>query len=227
MIRAAGAMDGSREAQLALGELSERYWFPIYAFVRRREADAQRAEDLTQGFFCELIEKDELARVDRQRGRFRSFLLTALRHYMVRQKEHAGALKRGGAHSVLSLDRTQGESRLAWAADEGLTPEEAFERDWAVCQLEAAMARLQAEYEGSGRGQLFEALRPWLAGQPEQDQASLAQDLGMQPGALKVALHRLRQRMGLAVRAEVAETVEGPAEVDEELALLFRALSGP
>jgi len=225
MVHAAGAEDGSQQAREALEELSERYWFPIYAFVRRQVSSAEQAEDLTQGFFCELLEKSELARADATRGRFRSFLLTAARHYLVRKKEHEGALKRGGGRSVLSLDRSLGESRLAHEPADARTPERAFEHAWAVSQLEAAMARLQTEYEGSGRGALFHALKPWLSGKPAGDQASLARSLDMQPGACKVALHRLRQRMGLALRAEVSETVSTPAEVDEELALLFAALS--
>ena len=217
--------DEEQTARAALAELSERYWYPIYAFLRRQVRDADRAEDLTQGFFCELIEKSELARADPDRGRFRSFLLTAARHYLARQKENEAALKRGGGHTLLSFDRQAGESRLSFEPADYRTPERAFEHDWAVNQLEAAIERLRLEYESSGRSELFAALKPWLSGQPEGDQTTLAKQLGMEPSACKVALHRLRRRMGLALRAEVAETVESPREVDEELALLFRALA--
>ena len=217
--------EGTGVMAAALEELCERYWYPIYAFIRRRVGDVDQAEDLTQGFFCELLEKSELARADRERGRFRSFLLTAARHYLARQKEREGALKRGGGRTLLSIDRTLGESRLSHEPVDERTPERAFERDWALSQLERALERLQAEYESTGRGELFAGLKPWLSGHGVGDQAKLAGELGMEPGACKVALHRLRRRLALALRAEVAETVETPDQVDEELGLLFEALS--
>jgi DNA-directed RNA polymerase specialized sigma24 family protein len=201
MVCAAGSMEPGKldSAHAALAELTERYWYPIYAFMRRQSGDSHQAEDLTQGFFCELIEKSGLARADPERGRFRTFLLTAGRHYMARQKEHDGALKRGGGRTLLAFGRKLGESRMSMEPSDGRTPERAFERDW--------------------------ALKPWLSGQGDGDQAELAQRLGLELSACKVALHRLRKRMGLSLRAEVAETVETPAEVDAELALLFEALA--
>ncbi len=221
-MHAAGS--GGPRAQEALAELCQCYWYPVYAFLRRKVGDADRAEDLTQGLFCELIEREDFARLDPERGRFRAFLWTAAGHHLARVHEHDGAQKRGGGRSRVSIDAASAETRMGIDPVEEHTPERAFARAWALTQLERALARVQEEYAGMGRGKLFDALRPHLSGQGEEALTEVAKQLRMDAGAVRVALHRMRRRVGQALRGEIAETVSAPGEVEGELLELWEAL---
>lgn len=225
LVRAAGGPLPERRA--ALEELCAGYWPPVYAFLRRQGAEPARAEDLTQAFFLGLLAGDGLATADPRRGRFRSYLLGALRHFLGHEREREAALKRGGGRAPLTLDSAtlngieQGTS-LALAT--GDTPERAFERAWAAHVLERARARLAAEQAQAGKEALWRALEPYLAAVDERGHgAGLAARLGLGENAVRVALHRLRRRFGELVREEVRETV-GPGEVEDEVAQLLRAL---
>ncbi len=213
------------EAHDALTTLCESYWYPIYAFLRRRAGDAERARDLTQGFFTHLLDKGDLRRADPERGRFRSFLLTAARNYAANVHAAEGALKRGGGEECLSLDFATAEGRFRLEAVEHETPEHLFEVAWARALLGRAMDRLRGHYEDSGRAALFEALQGSLAGLADGTSlAALAAGLGMTEGAVKTALSRLRRRYREHLRAEIAETVADPAEIEDEIRALFAAL---
>ncbi|MFN0244043.1 MAG: RNA polymerase sigma factor [Planctomycetota bacterium] len=210
----------------ALAALCESYWYPLYAFLRRSGHDADEACDLVQGFFAGLLERKDLARVDPARGRFRSFLLVALKHYVVNQRDRARAQKRGGGELPLSLDARDAEARLALDPTDRRPPEKSFEREWALALLDRAMARLAAEQVRAGKSAVFDALRARLSGSDDGDepQLELAQRLGVTENALRVALHRLRRRYGELVRDEIAQTVSDPADVERELRDLFEAL---
>jgi DNA-directed RNA polymerase specialized sigma24 family protein len=213
------------EARRCLEELCRAYWFPLYAFLRRRGTAPPDAEDLVQAFFVLLLERGDLAAVDPERGRFRSWLRTALKHFVASERERAATLKRGGGRRLLSIDRDAAEERYLVEPATDRTPEGEFDHAWALATLERAGERLHAEYRERGAGDLFEALRPHLvAERGEGDRDVLAASLGLRPGALKVAIHRLRQRFGEALRGEIAETVESAEEVDAELEDLMQAL---
>jgi DNA-directed RNA polymerase specialized sigma24 family protein len=225
LVRAAGRR-ASPEAERALAALCETYWYPLYAYARRRGLDAEAAGDATQGFFARLLEKGDLAVADRTRGRFRSFLLAAFGHYLANERDRERALRRGGGRPTLSLDFDAGESRYGLEPADEATPERIFDRRWALTLLDRAFARLRDEYGLAGKGDLFEALRPALAGDRGAPYVEVAARLGMTEGAVKVAAHRLRSRCGEVIRAEIAETVGSAEEVEDELRQLFAAL-GP
>jgi RNA polymerase sigma-70 factor (ECF subfamily) len=211
MVVAAGEKD-TPEAEVALATLCERYWYPLYAFLRRRGRKAHDAQDLVQGFFAALLEKDYLLDADRERGRFRTFMLAALRHF---------------ASHELSLDFDDGEKRYSLEPVEEITPERMFERRWALTLLDRVLGRLRDEYAGSGKAELFDALKPLLGGpgtaRPYRD---IGEDLEMSEGAVKVAAHRVRKRYRDALRQEIEETVDGPEAVDDEIRHLMAALAG-
>jgi RNA polymerase sigma factor (sigma-70 family) len=221
------AARGSDAAQArdALGKLCAAYWYPLYAFVRRQGHGAHDAEDLTQGFFARLLEKDWLGGVDRERGRFRSWLLAALKHFLANEWDKARARKRGSGHAPLSIDAAVGESRYAHEPTDNATADKLYDRRWALTLLEQVLARLRAEFSAAGKAELFEALKPTLTGE-KAPYAGIAARLGMSEGAVKVAVHRLRDRYRDLIRAEIAETVETDAEVDDELRHLLAALGG-
>ena len=208
-------------AREALADLCRAYWPPVYAFVRRRGHDRDAAQDLTQGFFARLLEKNDLAVADQARGRFRSFLLAACRHFLANQHDHDAARKRGGGRAHDSLDFAAAAGREPAGAD---SPERAFDREWALGLLDRALGELRAEYAGSGRAALFDALKDALAGGADVPHAEKARELGLTEGAVKVAVHRLRQRYRDRVRAAIAETVARPEDVDDEVRDLFAAL---
>jgi RNA polymerase sigma-70 factor (ECF subfamily) len=221
LVAAAGDSERAREA---LGELAQAYSFPLYAFARRLGVPAHDAEDAVQGFFARLLATNDLARVVEGHGRFRSFLRVALRNHVANLRARERAEKRGGGRVRLGIDLADAEERfVADRVDPGAPPEEVFERDWALAVLARAMARLESEYRGSGRGVVFDALRGHLQG--EIDPAQAAGQLGLEPGAVRVAAHRLRQRLRAALEAEIADTVDGAERVSAELDDLFRALS--
>jgi RNA polymerase sigma factor (sigma-70 family) len=221
----AAARDPSApDARQALADLCGLYWYPVYAYVRRREHDHHRALDLTQGFFARLLEKHDLASADRARGRFRSFLLAACQHYLVNQHDHETARKRGGGRAHVPLPFGDAAGRFASEPAHSDTPEKEFDRRWALELLARAVDGLRAEYAESGRAKLFDALKECLTGGAGVNHAGLAEQLGMTAGAVKVAIHRLRQRYRDRLRALIAETVASPDEVDEEIRDLFAAL---
>ncbi len=227
VVLAAGGC-GSEDARAALEHLASSYWFPLYAYVRRRGFGEHEARDLTQGFFALLLERDDLASASPDKGRFRAYLLTALKHYLANERERARAAKRGGERPPLSLDAASADTGWALEPRDDETPERAYERAWATAVLERALERLREDYERRGDAALFEALRPILApGSDGKPYAVIAAELGTTEGALKVAVHRLRRRFGASLRAEIADTVADPAAVDDEVHHLFQALAGP
>jgi RNA polymerase sigma factor (sigma-70 family) len=226
MVVAAGAA-GDTGGRAALESLCGAYWYPLYAFERRGGTPVEDARDLVQGFFAELLEKDVLAQADRDRGRFRTFLIAAFRHFASKEREKARALKRGGGRAPLPLDFEDGESRYLREPADDRTPERLFERRWALTLLDEALGRLKEEHRAAGREPLFEALRGTLGSGdgPGASYAALGEGLGMSEGAVKVAVHRLRRRYRDVLRAAIAETVADPSEVDDEIRHLLGALS--
>jgi RNA polymerase sigma-70 factor (ECF subfamily) len=219
------ARDGSdSQARAALEALCQTYWQPLYAYIRHQGYDPEEARDLTQGFFAEFLEKDFLAAVDPAKGRFRAFLLASLRHYLSHVREHGRALKRGGGTTTLSLDVEAGEAGYVREPAEERTPVDVFEHRWAMTVLDRATARLLQESEELNRGH-FDQLKPYLtSGEPQVPYRETASALGISESAIKSAVHRLRKRLGECLRAEVAETVSTPAEVDDEVRHLLTAV---
>jgi RNA polymerase sigma-70 factor (ECF subfamily) len=216
---------GAAHSEESLASLCAAYWRPIYSFVRRRGYPAPEAEDLTQGFFARLLETNWLADADRNRGRFRSFLLGAVNHYLSNERDRERSLKRGGGRPPLPLDFVSAEARLSREPVDHQTPERLFERDWAYALLDLVMVKLRDESSAGGRRELFERLQPFLTGDSLRGFCTqTALDLGMTEGAVKVALHRLRQRYGELLREEILHTVARPAEVDREILHLLAAL---
>ncbi len=227
MVLAAGQND-SPESDEALAALCQAYWYPLYAYARRRLSQAEDAQDLTQGFFAELVEKSQLRAVDPKRGKFRSFLLTAFKHYLSKERDRAAAKKRGGGRQSLSLDFASGESRYGLEPADHATPEYLFERRWALTLLEQALSQLRQEFAKAGKQKLFEGLKETLAGDGSgKPYAALATQLEMSEPAVKVAVHRLRRRYRELLRAAIGQTVSTPAEIDEELRDLFQAIRAP
>jgi RNA polymerase sigma factor (sigma-70 family) len=221
------ARGNSPQSQSALAELCSRYWYPVYAYLRRRGSAPEDASDLTQGFFAILLEKEYLDDVDRQKGRFRAFLLTAVSRFAAKAHEHDHAKKRGGGRKLVSLDVSDGENRYQHEPADDWTPEKIFARRWALTILDAALARLRKDHEESGRIALFDALKVYLTGDSGVPPlAEVARRLSMTEGAVKVAIHRLRERYRLALREEIAQTVAEPADVEDELGALVAALRG-
>jgi RNA polymerase sigma factor (sigma-70 family) len=223
----AGQGDCSRAAA-ALERLCRAYWYPIYAFIRRRGADPHSAEDLTQSFFAYLLEKEMLKKVDRNKGKFRSFLQAAVGNFLANEWDKRQAVKRGGRRQIVSWDELAAEDLYANEPADSLTPERLFERSWAFALLERALARLKQEYAAADKTELFAGLEPELTREVAPGwHAARAQELGMSEGAVKVALHRLRKRFGELVRSEIAHTVSSPDEVEGEIQHLFAAVSTP
>jgi len=222
MIVQAGERDGEA-ARKALQALCSQYWYPVYAFVRRQGRDHHEAEDCTQNFITRLLATDSVARARPERGKFRSYLLTALRHFLANEWRKSQAEKRGGGAAIESLDLNEAERRFASEpADPNLTPEQSFDRNWARSMIEAATADMHREYHESGRGDLFDALAPVLLQDAEGHwMEQKAKSLGMRRDALNMALSRLRRRLGERLRAQVADTVRDSSEIDEELRYLI------
>lgn len=220
------AHSDSTQAHDALAKLCQTYWHPLYAYVRRRGYAPPDAEDLTQGFFAQLLEHDAVATVDPEKGRFRSFLLASLNHFLSDEWDKARAQKRGAA-KLISFDTETAESWLEQAPSPTLTPEQAFELRWAITLLEQVYRRLEEEHRQEGKPELFEVLRTTLAGPGNSaPYAELGQRLGLNENAVKVAVHRLRQRYRALLRQTIAETVATEAEVEEELRYLHRIVAG-
>jgi len=225
VVLTAGRTDTTR-AREALARLCQTYWYPLYAYVRHRGHSPEDAQDLTQEFFARLLEKNTLGRVTRGRGKFRSFLLGTMNHFLVDEWKRASAQKRGGGQPVLSLDAHDAETRFGREPVDKVTPERLFEQNWALALLDTVYHRLRREYETSGRGHLFDTLKFSLTGdRSTMPYAELAKRLGLTENTVKVTVHRLRQRYRELLREEVAQTVASPGEVEEELRGLFRALA--
>lgn len=208
----------STESRQALEALCRVYWYPLYAFVRRQGHDADESRDLTQAYFAELLEKAYLEDYDPSRGRFRVFLQASVKHFLSKQREKAQAWKRGGRTDIVSLDAQDVEGRYRLEPADRLTPEELYERRWALTVLERALGALRREQDDAGRAKEFARLEGFLTG--EQAMApyrEVAQELAMSQAAVKTAVHRLRQRFGQVLRAEIADTVSSPEEVDDEV----------
>ncbi len=217
----------SSQARQALTILCENYWFPLYAFVRRAGYSAEDAQDLTQEFFVRLLAKNYLAAADQQRGRFRSFLLGAMKHFLANERRRQGTQRRGGNRPVLSLDFDSGEHRYGLIEPvDHLTPERLYEKRWALNLLDLVLSRLCEEFENAGKLELFERLKQFLAaGSVKPAYQEVADELGMSEGAVKVAVHRLRQRYRKLLKEEIARTIDGPEALEEELGELLAALS--
>lgn len=217
----------SPETREALEELCGRYWYPVYAFLRRRGCSAEDARDGTQEFFAALLEKEYLDDADPQRGRFRTFLLMAVSRFHSKEREKQGAEKRGGNRRLLSLDLASGEERYQHEPVDQWTAEKLFARRWALTLLDQSLAQLRQEYVASGKVAVFDELKVYLTGDsgaPPHEQT--ATKLGIAAGAVKVAVHRLRQKYRDALRAAIAQTVIAPADVESELQTLLAALRG-
>jgi len=215
------------QAREALARLCQAYWYPLYAYVRRRGYAAHDAQDLTQAFFARLLERNWVGDADRERGRFRTFLLTAMSRFLSDEWDKLRAQKRGGgvAHVPVQLDTA--ETRYGHEPVAEGTPEQFYERRWALTLLDTVLQSLRAEYEHAGKGELFARLNPSLVGgRDAQPYAELATQLGLTEGAVKVAVHRLRKRYRQLLRAEIAQTMAGTEDVDDELRHLFAVLAG-
>ncbi|MGI9473375.1 MAG: RNA polymerase sigma factor [Rubripirellula sp.] len=210
----------------ALAQLCQSYWYPVYSFIRHSGLDRGDAEDLTQGFFTRLLEKRVLADADSDRGRFRTFLLSAVKHFIANEQKHANAVKRGGRTRLLSIDFEQAASRYDIEPVEGWTPEAIYDRNWALSLLSEVLSNIEAEYESAGKLELFAALSPHLTGQAEESYAQIAKRLDMSVGAVKVAAYRLRSSYKESLLQSVSHTLEGSENAHDERNLLLDALCG-
>jgi RNA polymerase sigma factor (sigma-70 family) len=231
LVLAAGQRASPQSCQ-ALATLCEAYWYPLYAHVRRRGYRADEAQDLIQEFFTRLLEKEYLRMADRGRGRFRSFLLAAVDHFLAKEWRRAHALKRGGQRVFVSLDFTAAEGRYGSEPSHDLTPDKLYQRRWALTLVDQVLARLRCDFAQGGKLALFDRLKHFLGGEGEGEGGTgspsyqqVAAELGMTEGAVKVAVHRLRRQCGELLRQEIARTVDGAQEVDAELRDLFGALT--
>jgi DNA-directed RNA polymerase specialized sigma24 family protein len=221
----AAADKRSPRAVDALESLCHAYWYPLYVYVRRKGYSAPDAQDLTQEFFSRLLSRDYLSVADRNRGKFRSFLLGSLEHFLAREWNKAHRQKRGGGHSHFSLDEKDAEKRYLIEPGHALTPDKVFDRRWATTLLDQAMAKLRDECIADGKGDLFRKVQYLLPGEKgNASYAGIAAELNTSEAAIKMAVHRLRRRYGELVRAEIAQTVATPEEAKVELHYLFAVL---
>jgi RNA polymerase sigma-70 factor (ECF subfamily) len=209
-----------------LERLCRTYWYPLYCCVRRHGYSPEDAQDLTQAFFAKVLEKNQIALADPERGRFRTFLLRSLENFLRTRHRDANAQKRGGGKEILSLDAQSAEERYASEPADELPPEQFFEKQWAGTVLDNVLQTLRREFSSSGRPELFEALEPHLWGdETSTPYANIGGALNMTVVAVRVTLHRLRQRFQELLRKEIADTLENPGEVEDELRELRRALA--
>ena len=222
----AAANQASPSSQEALARLCETYWYPLYAYVRRRGHTPQDAEDLTQEFFARLLDKEYLADITQEGGRFRSYLLTMVKRFLANEWERARTQKRGGGKALISLDEEDPESRYKFEPADPATPEALFERRWALTVLDQVMLRLRNEYITERKGEWFAQLQPLLSGDKQSLRyAEVGAALGLSEGAVKVAVHRLRKRYGQLLRDEIGQTVASTAEIEDEIRCLISAAS--
>jgi RNA polymerase sigma-70 factor (ECF subfamily) len=220
----AAANDKTPEAAAALERLCRIYWYPLYAFVRRQGYGPADAQDLTQEFFARLLARSFLARVAPQKGKFRSFLLVSLRHFLSDERDRASAVKRGGGKELLSLDAEEAEGRYRLEPVERLDAEKIYERRWAMTLLGLAWTRLREESAARGKLEQFERLAEFVAGEAEVTCVAAASELGLTESAMRSAVHRLRERYRALIREEIALTVSAPGEVDDELRYLIKVV---
>lgn len=221
----AAGQEPSVERAAALEYLCRSYWLPIYAFVRRGGRPPAESEDLTQGFFTMLLERQDFAKVRRAKGKFRTYLLAALKHFLVNQRERTRAIKRGGGKNVLSLSFDLAESQIAVQGADCVTPDQEFNRRWGLALLENVKDALRDEMQKKNKGEQYDMLLPHLLGDPDTDRyAATAERLGMTEAATKMATSRLRKRYGELIRSEIARTVPDETGIDDEIAALFKAL---
>ncbi len=214
------------QASAALEQLCRTYWYPIYAYVRRQGRTPEDAQDLTQEFFVRLLQTNSIARAEPGRGRFRSFLLGALKHTLADQQARATAQRRGGGRTLLSWDQLKGEERLRAERTDELSPEQAFDRHWAISVLEQASERLSAEYNTPEQTRVFRELKPYVTGDSSvAPYAATASRVGLSESAVKSAIHRLRHRYYALVRDEVAQTVTNHEDLEEEIRYLMSLFS--
>ena len=224
MLAAADHQAGA-DSRRALGELIHAYWFPLYAFVRRQGESVAAAEDIVQAFFTCLMEKEYLSQVDRSKGKFRSFLLAAVKHFLSKERAKLRTQKRGGGRVVIALDALDAEARYAIEPADGMTPDRLFERQWALAVLDQVLVRLRTEFAEGGKAMLYEAVEPCLTqGAQAVDYGEVSRELGMTEGSVRVAVHRLRRRYRDLLRDEIAQTVDSPEPVEEEIAYLLNCL---
>jgi RNA polymerase sigma factor (sigma-70 family) len=217
---------GTPQSDLALEELCRAYWFPLYAYVRRRGHTKEDAEDLTQAFFAGFLKKNYLEKLSAERGRFRAFLLASLKHFLANEWDKAQRLKRGGGLTHVSLDWQTADTQFQIAAANEPSPDKAFDREWAVALLARVIERLQQECDADGRSKQFQQLKIFLtAGKGELPYAETAKTLGLDEGTVRVVVHRLRKRYRQLLRSEIAQTLADDANVDEEMHALFGAFS--
>ena len=218
---------GSTQSCQALERLCQTYWYPIYAHIRRRGYPAQDAQDLAQGFFACLLERNPFPKLAPEKGRFRSFLLAALGNFLTDERDRRHAAKRGGGRTLVSLDETTAEARFASDLSTGATPEKDFDRHWALAVLERALETLAREQSEAGRQQVFDRLRIFLTDATNQrDYSAVAAELNVPANTVAVTVRRLRQRYRDLVRAEIAGTLAQPADVDAEMRHLLEAVRG-
>jgi len=223
VVRAGGS---DTEAQQALSELCQAYWYPLYAFIRRQGKNPHDAEDLTQEFFARVLAKNYVADARQEKGKFRTFLLVALKRFLANEWDREHAQKRGAFQTVVSIDANLAESRFSAQAAHEPQPDVLFERQWAVALIEQVMARLSAEYEATGRAALFAHLRSCLTREESAlPYAEIAARLNQTEAAVKMAAQRLRGRFREILREEISKTVSSPEEVEQEIRYLFSILA--
>src|SRR5438445_4180043 len=217
----------SPQAEAALAELCRTYWYPLYAFVRRKGHSPHDAQDLTQAFFARLLEKNYVAQADRERGRFRTYLLAALAHFLADEWDKARRLKRGGGREIISFDAASAEERYRLEPLDQLDAAKLYERRWGTTLFDRGLARLEEEFRDSDKRELFDGLKSSLLAEGSgSSYAQLGARLGMKEDTVKQAVHRMRRRYRELFREEIARTVAGPGEVEDELKHVFAVLSG-
>ena len=221
----AAQRSGSPEAAAALERLCHNYWYPLYAYIRRKGYDPHKAQDLNQEFFYRLLKENYLGAVDRRRGKFRSFLLAALNHFLSNQRDHERAAKRGGGQTLVSLDDTEAEDRFKLEPASDLSPEKIFERNWFLTLFDQALQHLREEQSNAGREQLFDALKSFIVDDASSGEYNVvAERVQMTPNAVAVTVHRWRERYKKLVYEEIVRTVADSSEIEDELHRFFKVM---
>ena len=222
----AAGQGSTTQAKAALEELCQTYWYPLYVYVRRKVATQEDAEDLTQAFFARFLEKNYLEKLSSEKGKFRAFLLASLKHFLANEWDRANRQKRGGGIVALSLDWQNANTRYQIDPADNLSPDKLYDRAWAVTLLERVITRLKRENIEQGNEKIFEQLKPFLmTGKGAIPYSQPAASLGLNEGAVRVAVHRLRRRYRELLREEIAQTLSDPSQAEEELQSLFSAFS--